>query len=112
MALESFWNGWACLRKDILLIVCGSATSWIVEKVLRNRGGLYNLVTVRIPVAPFTLAECEEYAKYKHLGFNRMQIAECYMAFGGVAARRRTGTALSKLIFFWIAVTASSTSAQ
>lgn len=84
-ALESFWNGWACLRKDILLIVCGSATSWIVEKVLRNRGGLYNRVTVRIPVAPFTLAECEEYAKYKHLGLDRMQIAECYMAFGGVA---------------------------
>ena len=63
-ALESFWNGWACLRKDILLIVCGSATSWIVEKVLRNRGGLYNRVTRRLPVAPFSLAECEEYARY------------------------------------------------
>lgn len=84
-ALESFWNGWACLRKDILLIVCGSATSWIVEKVLRNRGGLYNRVTRRLPVAPFSLAECEEYARYKHLGFDRRQIAECYMAFGGVA---------------------------
>lgn len=84
-ALESFWNGWACLRKDVLLVVCGSATSWIVEKVLRNRGGLYNRVTRRIPVAPFDLAECEEYTRYKHLGFDRRQIAECYMAFGGVA---------------------------
>ena len=84
-ALESFWNGWACIRKDILLVICGSATSWIVEKVLRNRGGLYNRVTRRIPVAPFDLAECEEYSRYKHLGFDRRQIAECYMAFGGVA---------------------------
>ena len=73
------------LRKDILLIICGSATSWVVNKILNNRGGLHNRVTKPIPVAPFTLRECEEYAVWKNLPFDRRQIAECYMALGGVA---------------------------
>ena len=84
-AFESFWNGWASLRKDILLVICGSATTWIVDKVIRNRGGLHNRVTRQLLITPFTLRECEEYARYKHLDFDRKQIAECYMAFGGVA---------------------------
>lgn len=84
-AFESFWNGWASVRRDIVLVVCGSATTWIVEKVLRNRGGLHNRVTRQLPIAPFTLHECEEFARYKGLPFDRRQIAECYMALGGVA---------------------------
>ena len=84
-AFEHFWNGWASLRKDILLIICGSATSWIVNKVLNGRGGLHNRVTKPLPIAPFTLKECEEYASWKHLPFDRRQLAECYMALGGVA---------------------------
>lgn len=84
-AFEHFWNGWACLRKDVLLVICGSATSWVVNEVLSSRGGLHNRVTTPIPIGPFTLCECEEYARWKHLPFNRSQIAECYMAFGGVA---------------------------
>ena len=84
-AFEHFWNGWACLRRDVLLIVCGSATTWIINKVLRSRGGLHNRVTCQIPLKPFTLRECEEYAAYRKLGFSRDQIIECYMALGGVA---------------------------
>ena len=84
-AFEQFWNSWACLRKDILLVICGSATSWIVKKVLRSRGGLHNRVTRQMPIRPFTLAECAQYADYKRLGFDRRQVLECYMAFGGVA---------------------------
>ena len=84
-ALESFWNEWASSRKDILLVACGSATSWIVKKINRNTGGLYNRVRTQIKLEPFTLAECEAYAREKGLGYTRMHIAECYMAFGGVA---------------------------
>lgn len=84
-AFEHFWNGWASLRKDVLLIVCGSATTWIVDKVLRSRGGLHNRVTCQIPLKPFTLRECEEYAAYKRLGYTRGDIVETYMALGGVA---------------------------
>lgn len=83
-ALENFWNGWASARKDILLVVCGSATSWVLEKLVHNRDGLHNRVTCRIRLDPFTLAECEQYARSRGLDFTRDQIAECYMVLGGV----------------------------
>ncbi|MBO7572242.1 MAG: ATP-binding protein [Bacteroidales bacterium] len=83
-AFEHFWNGWASARNDILLIICGSATSWIVRKVFHNHGGLHNRVTYRIPLKPFSLYECEQFSKHKSLGFNRRQIAEAYMALGGI----------------------------
>lgn len=85
IALEGFWNGWASARKDILLIACGSATSWIVKNILRNKDGLHNRVRTRIKLFPFTLGECEEYAAERALAYDRIAIAECYMAFGGVA---------------------------
>ena len=84
-AFEWFWNSWACLRKDILLIVCGSATTWIVDKVINSRGGLHGRVTVELPLEPFTLNECEQYAAERKFGFDRRQILEGYMALGGVA---------------------------
>jgi AAA+ ATPase superfamily predicted ATPase len=85
-ALESFWNGWACLRKDIVLVACGSATSWVVRNIVRNSGGLYNRVRTRIRLQPFTLGECLEYANSElHLGYSKRDVAECYMALGGVA---------------------------
>jgi len=83
-ALESFWNGWASNRKDILLIVCGSAASWMVKNLFRNKGGLHNRVTSRICLHPFTLRECELYAEERGLAMERRDIAECYMALGGI----------------------------
>ena len=83
-AVENFWNGWASARKDILLIVCGSATSWVLEKIVHNRDGLHNRVTYRIRLDPFTLRECEEYAQSRGLAYTRDQLAECYMILGGV----------------------------
>ena len=70
-ALEHFWNGFASTRKDVLLIVCGSATSWITRKLLKNKQGLHNRVTCRIHLQPFTLYECECYAQQQRLGMNR-----------------------------------------
>ena len=82
--LEAFWNGWASARDDVLLIVCGSAASWIVKKLFSNKGGHHNRVTKRIHLAPFTLKECWEYAKEKNLAMSRKGVAECYMALGGI----------------------------
>jgi hypothetical protein len=82
--LEAFWNGWGSGRSDILLIACGSATSWITNKLFRNLGGLYNRVTRRMYLAPFTLAECEEFYASKGVVYNRQQIVESYMIFGGI----------------------------
>lgn len=84
-ALEHFWNNWASNRKDILLIICASATSWIINKVFKNRGGLHNRITTKIPLAPFTLKECELYAKYLGLKLGKYQILNLYMVMGGVA---------------------------
>lgn len=83
-ALDHFWNGWATTRRDIILIICGSATSWIIENVIMNYGGLHNRLTNQIPVAPFTLKECREYCKSKGLGYTNRQILEAYMAVGGI----------------------------
>lgn len=83
-ALEHFWNGWASGKKDILLIVCGSITSWIVDKILNNHGGLHNRVTQQINLKPFTLAECEEYYNKYHIQMSRLEMLENYMIFGGI----------------------------
>jgi len=83
-ALESFWNGWASARKDIVLIVCASATSWMMSKVVHNKGGLYNRLTKQIHLRPFTLGECERFLDAKGVQLNRHQILECYMIMGGV----------------------------
>jgi len=83
-ALEHFWNGWACARKDVFLIVCGSATSWIINKLINNHGGLHNRLTASIFLEPFTLKECEKYFKSQKIKFTQYQIAECYMIMGGI----------------------------
>ena len=84
VALEHFWNAWASARKDIILIVCSSATSWVLSKIIHNKGGLYNRLTVQIHLHSFSLRDCEAYVKEKGLIFTRDQILHCYMIFGGV----------------------------
>ncbi|MCQ2974331.1 MAG: ATP-binding protein [Bacteroidales bacterium] len=81
---EHFWNGWASRQKDILLIVCGSATSWITDKLINNHGGLYNRVTREIKLSPFTLAECKEYYKTKNISFDTYDQIQNYMIMGGI----------------------------
>lgn len=85
-ALEHFWNSWATARreKDIILIVCGSATSWITDNIKNNHGGLHNRLTRQIYLKPFSLLECEKYAKARNLVLERKQIAELYMVLGGI----------------------------
>ena len=83
-ALEFFWNGWAAMRNDVLLIVCGSATSWIINKIFRNHGGLHNRVNYQIFLEPFTLHECEEYSEAMGFAYSRYDLLEAYMVMGGV----------------------------
>ena len=83
-ALEHFWNGWASARKDIILIVCASATSWMMSKVIHNKGGLYNRLTEQIHLQPFNLSECELYVRENGLLLTRDHILQYYMIFGGI----------------------------
>ena len=82
--LEYFWNTWASSRSDILLIACGSATAWMINKLLKNKGGLHNRVTHRMLIEPFNLAECEAYFNQKKIVLDRKSIVEAYMIFGGI----------------------------
>jgi len=82
--LESFWNGWASARKDIILIVCGSATSWMVNKIIKNKGGLHNRLTHRISLKPFSLGRCSELCISNGLILSPKQILEGFMVFGGI----------------------------
>jgi uncharacterized protein len=83
-ALEHFWNSWASARRDIILIVCGSSASWIINKLINNKGGLHNRITKRIKLEPFTLAETEAFFKHKNGAFERYQIAQLFMVLGGI----------------------------
>ena len=83
-ALEHFWNSWASAREDIILVVCGSATSWIINKIIRDYGGLHDRLTRQIYLAPFTLKECEQYAKKRALGMTRKNVLETFMVLGGI----------------------------
>ena len=83
-ALEHFWNDWASGRRDVVLVVCGSATSWMMDKLINNKGGLHNRLTNRILVQPFTLLECEAYFAARKIKLSRYQIAEYYMIMGGI----------------------------
>lgn len=83
-AFEGFWNNWGCHRKNLMVIVCGSANSWILNNLINNHGGLYNRVTYRIKLYPFTLRECEEYYKENNIVFSRYDIVQSYMVFGGI----------------------------
>ncbi|SHI68084.1 AAA family ATPase [Pseudobutyrivibrio xylanivorans] len=84
VALEHFWNGWASARNDIILIVCASATSWMLSNIIHNKGGLYHRLTEEISLPSFSLSECELFIKEKGLALTRNQILQYYMIFGGV----------------------------
>lgn len=83
-ALEGFWNNWGCHRKNLMLVVCGSASSWILDHLIQNHGGLYNRVTCEIKLSPFTLHESELFLKDVDVHFSRYDLVQCYMIFGGI----------------------------
>ena len=83
-AFEYFWNTYASADDRIFFVACGSATSWMLKNILNDRGGLHNQVTRQIHLQPFTLAETEQFLKYKKIVLDRYQILECYMIMGGI----------------------------
>lgn len=83
-ALEHFWNDWACQQHDVVLIVCGSAASWMVKKLVRNKGGLYDRITLPLKLLPFTLSETRDFLVSNQVFWDEKTIAECYMILGGI----------------------------
>lgn len=83
-ALGHFWNTWASLHKDVILIVCGSATSWMIENIVNDHGGLHDRTTHTIYLRQFSLAETEAYMKTLKIRWPRQTIVETYMMLGGI----------------------------
>lgn len=82
--LGYFWNSWADSQRNIVLIVCGSATSWILDNIIHDYGGLHNRITKFFRLRPFTLAECEKYYKKRGFHLSRYEMCISYMALGGI----------------------------
>ena len=83
-ALECFWNGWGARRGDIVFIASGSASSWMMDKLVENPGGLHARITCNIYVRPFTLKETKEYLKSQGMALDDYQILQLYMILGGI----------------------------
>ena len=83
-ALDYFWNSWGSSQNDLVLIICGSATSWIINHIVKDTGGFYNRITRQIRLMPFCLHECEQLLQSNGMRLTRKQIVECYMILGGI----------------------------
>lgn len=84
-AFSYFWNTWGSTRQGLKLIVCGSATTWMLDKIIGNKGGLYGRSSRSIYLTPFNLHEVEKFLiERKGINWNRYQILETYMVLGGI----------------------------
>ena len=83
-AFEHFWNSWASKRTDIIVVICGSAASWMISKIVNNKGGLHNRITKKIRLLPFTLHEMELYLQSRRVQLDKYQLLQLYMAMGGI----------------------------
>ena len=83
-AFDHFWNNWAVKQSRLAVVICGSAASWMIQKVVNHRGGLHNRLTRRIRLLPFNLAETENFLKSRKVVLNRYQILQLYMVIGGI----------------------------
>lgn len=83
-ALEYYWNTSWTYRSKLILVVCGSAASWMLKNVIYAKGGLHNRITAKVPLKPFTLRETALYLNYLGIVLNRQQILQIYMVVGGI----------------------------
>ncbi len=81
--LAHLWNDYLSKEKHFILVICGSATSWITQKVFNDKGGLHNRVTQIIHLQPFTLAECKLFFESKKINLTNKAITDLYMTMGG-----------------------------
>jgi len=83
-AFEHFWNTWASREKKLVVVICGSAASWMITKIINSKGGLHNRVTKRIRLLPFTVGETAAYLKHRKIKLDKYQLLQLYMVMGGI----------------------------
>jgi uncharacterized protein len=83
-AFDHFWNSWATKQSNLVVVICGSAASWMIQNVVRNKSGLHNRLTRRIRLAPFNLKETEQFLQSQRIHLKRYQLLQLYMMMGGI----------------------------
>lgn len=83
-AFDNFWNSYATKRDDLVVVICGSAASYMVKNIIKSKGGLHNRITNKIQLLPFNLFETELLLKKNKVKLTRYDILQVYMAMGGV----------------------------
>lgn len=83
-AFDHFWNSWASRQHNLVVVICGSAASWMIQNIVRNKGGLHNRITRRIRLEPFNLYETTLYLKSNHVLLSKYDVLQLYMAIGGI----------------------------
>lgn len=83
-AFDNFWNSWASKQRGLVVVICGSAASWMIQNIVRNKGGLHNRITRRMRLMPFNLNETELFLQSKYINLERYQIIELFMITGGI----------------------------
>ncbi|MCK6690778.1 MAG: AAA family ATPase [Thermoanaerobaculia bacterium] len=83
-AFDHFWNSWASKRRNLIVVICGSAASWMIQNVVRNKGGLHNRITQRIRLEPFTLHETALFLQRNRVNMTPYDMAQLYMVTGGI----------------------------
>ncbi len=84
MAFENFWNHYCTKRKDLIVIICGSAASYMIQKIIKNKGGLHNRITRQIRLLPFNLGETQQFLKSRGIDYTLYDTTQIYMTMGGV----------------------------
>ncbi len=100
-ALDYYWNAYWSKKNNFILVACGSAASWILDKLINAKGGLYNRLTKTILLKPYNLLGTQKFLKSRGISFNHMQVLDLYMAFGGIPhylKQARKGKSASQII--------------
>ncbi|HZV70704.1 MAG TPA: ATP-binding protein [Saprospiraceae bacterium] len=83
-AFDHWWNSWGTKQHNLVVVICGSAASWMIRHVVNNKGGLHNRITRKIRLLPFTLKETEEFLHARNINLDQYQILQLYMVMGGI----------------------------
>ncbi len=83
-AFDYWWNSWGTKQNNLIMIICGSAAAWMIQKIINNKAGLHNRITRRLRLLPFTLRETEAYLAQRRVKLDRFQLVQLYMVIGGI----------------------------
>ena len=83
-AFDHWWNSWGTKQTNLVVVICGSAASWMIQNIVNNKAGLHNRITRKIRLLPFNLKETEEFLQARNVNMDRYQLLQLYMVMGGI----------------------------